>query len=70
MRFDDKPQFPNVKPLNPGHTFNIGSPDNLIQIQHKFDHVDIVNHFDHGQNPLDLHLVTHIDSHGKIINDY
>ena len=54
------------KPVNPGQTFNIGSSDHLAQVQHKHDHVDIVDHFDHGPDPVDVHIIHHIDKTGNI----
>ncbi|NCC70125.1 hypothetical protein EOM09_00905 [bacterium] len=52
--------------LNPGQTFNIGSSDHLTQVQHKGDRVDIVDHMDHGNNPVDVHIITSIDKFGNI----
>jgi hypothetical protein len=51
--------------INPGDTMNIGSDDHLIQIQHKGDHIDIVDHHkDFGyEHP---HTITHIDRDGNI----
>lgn len=57
---------PNIKPLNPGQTMNIGSPDHLTQIQHRGDCVKIVDHFDKGLYPVDFHIITKIGPNGKI----
>ncbi len=59
----------NIKPINPGQTFNIGSPDHLTQIQHKKDRVDIVDHFDKGKNPVDYHIIHSINKDGSIDTD-
>ncbi|MCG3148538.1 MAG: hypothetical protein PCFJNLEI_01982 [Verrucomicrobiae bacterium] len=58
------------RPLNPGHTHNIGSQDHLTQVQHKYDHIEIVDHFDHGSKPVGLHLVTKVDRHGNITYEW
>ena len=55
-----------IKPINPGQQFGIGSPDHLTQIQHKGPYVDIVDHFDHGPDPVDVHIITQIDREGNI----
>ncbi len=55
-----------VKPLNPGSTHNIGSAEHLTQVQHKGDHVDIVDHFDHGSKPVPAHVVTQVDGSGNV----
>lgn len=55
-----------IKPLNPGQTFNIGSPDHLSQIQHKGDRIDIVDHMDKGKAPVDVHIITSINRDGSI----
>ena len=52
--------------LKPGHTFNIGSPDHLTQVQHKGSRVDIVDHFDHDKDAAPVHIVTSVGSDGKI----
>jgi len=54
-----------LKPLNPGQTMNIGTPDHLTQIQHRRDHIDIVDHFDKGPKPIDAHVITRIDRKGN-----
>ena len=54
------------KPVNPGQTFNIGSSDHLSQIQHKGDRVDIVDHMDKGNDPVDVHIITSINKDGSI----
>jgi hypothetical protein len=55
-----------VKPLNPGQTLNIGTSDHLTQVQHKYDRVDIVDHFDKGPNPVDCHIIHTVDRKGNI----
>ena len=55
-----------LRPVNPGQTFNIGSQDHLTQIQHKVDRVEIVDHFDKGSSPVDLHLITTVLPNEKI----
>lgn len=55
-----------IKPINPGQTFNIFKNDHLTQIQHKIDHVDIVDHFDKGDDPVDVHIIHRIDRFGNI----
>ena len=52
--------------VNSGQTFNIGSKDHLTQVQHKGDRVDIVDHMDHGRNPVDVHIITSVDRNGNI----
>lgn len=59
----------DMDPLNPGQTHNIGSSDHLTQIQHKGDRVDIVDHFDHGPNPVDAHIITSVGPDGSINTD-
>lgn len=59
-----------LKPLNPGETMNIGTPDHLTQIQHKITQIDIVDHFDHGPSPIDAHVVTTILPNGTIKSNY
>lgn len=59
-----------IKPLNPGQTMSIGTPDHLTQIQHKGNRVDVVDHFDHGKNPVDCHIVTTIGPDGKIDSNF
>lgn len=59
----------SFEPLNPGSTFNIGSPNHLTQVQHKFNQVEIVDHFDKGPDPIDLHIVTTINKRGEIDTD-
>ncbi len=59
-----------IKPVNPGQTMNIGSTDHLTQIQHKGDEVQIVDHFDHGPDPVDAHIVTKIGPKGNIDMDW
>lgn len=59
----------NISPLNPGQTMNIFQNGHLTQIQHKFDKVQIVDHFDKGVLPVQAHLVTTIDSSGNITTD-
>jgi len=59
-----------LSPVNPGQTFNIGTPDHLTQVQHKFDRVDVVDHFDKGPNPVDAHIVTTIGKDGSISTDF
>lgn len=59
-----------VKPINPGGTVNIGSPDHLTQMQHKGDRVDIVDHLDKGPNPVDFHIITTIGPKGDINTDW
>ncbi|MFH1461089.1 MAG: hypothetical protein ABIF84_01575 [Patescibacteria group bacterium] len=59
-----------MKPIGPGQTFNIGTPDHLTQIQHKGDRVDIVDHFDHGPDPVDLHIITKVRKDEKIDFDW
>ena len=55
-----------MRPVNPGQTFNIGTPDHLTQVQHKRDYVDIVDHFDHGPKPVPFHLVTRVNEDGNV----
>lgn len=61
-----------IRPLNPGHTFNIGSIEHLTQIQHKGNRVEIVDHVDQGPGreqapvPFPLHFVHRIGKDGKI----
>lgn len=54
----------NMRPLNPGQTFNIGNPSWLTQVQHKGDRVEIVDHADHGG--MSGHIVTTVGLDGKI----
>ncbi len=56
----------DLKPINPGQTFNIGSADHLTQIQHKGNQVEIVDHFDKGPLPVDYHIVTIVGPNGQI----
>lgn len=58
-----------IKPLNPGQTQNIFRDDHLTQVQHKGDRVDVVDHFDKGQNPQDLHIIHRIGPDGSIETD-
>jgi len=60
----------NIKPLNPGQTHNIGTPDHLTQIQHKGTHVDIVDHMDRGPNAVNAHIVTRIGPGGSIKTNF
>jgi hypothetical protein len=60
----------DIKPINPGQTFNIGSSDSLIQVQHKGNRVEIVTHLDKGFKPVDCHFVTTINKDGKISSKY
>lgn len=55
-----------LAPLNPGQTMNIYENDHLTQVQHKGNCVEVVDHFDHGPSPLDLHIVTRINGAGEI----
>ncbi len=55
-----------IEPINPGQTFNIGTPDHLTQIQHKGPHVDVVDHFDKGPDQVPIHIVTCINRDGTI----
>lgn len=57
-------------PLNPGQTQNIWNGDSLTQIQHQGDRIDIVDHFDKGQDPVDVHIITTVDKNGKITYDW
>ncbi len=59
-----------IKPINPGKTFNIGSSDHLTQIQHKGKYIDIVDHFDKGNDPIDFHIITKINPDGSINTEY
>ena len=52
-------------PLNPNDTMNIYDNNHLTQIQHKGDHIDIVDH----HNEIDKkypHTITSIDRDGNI----
>ena len=60
----------NIQPINPGRTFNIGNPEHLIQIQHKNDHIDIVDHLDKGTRPAPLHIVTRVNRDETISYEY
>ena len=60
----------NSKIINPGKTVNIGSKDHLLQIQHKGNRVDIVDHFDKGKKSVPLHIVTKVDKNGKISTEW
>jgi hypothetical protein len=60
---------PDMRPLNPGQTMNIGAPDHLSQVQHKGDRVEIVDHMDHGRDPVPVHIVTTVDRQGRIDTD-
>ncbi len=62
-------QGPNLGSIGPGQTINIGTPDHLTQIQHRGDHVDIVDHFDHGKDGVPAHIVTSIGHDGSIDTD-
>jgi len=55
-----------IRPINPGRTLNIGSPDHLTQIQHKGNRVDIVDHLDHGSDGVKAHIVNTVTPDGKI----
>ena len=57
----------SMKPLNPGKTFNIGSPGWLTQIQHKGNRIDIVDHADKDGMPV--HIIHRIDKEGNIESD-
>ncbi len=59
----------SMKPLNPGKTMKIGSPSWLTQIQHKGDHIDIVDHAHKTPGIPNLHIITSIDKDGKITTD-
>lgn len=59
----------NIQPINPGQTYNVGSREHLIQTQHKYDRVEIVDHFDKGKYPVPVHIVTKIDRNGEIDTD-
>lgn len=61
-----------ITPINPGHTGNFWDHDSqtLTQVQHQGDHVDIVTHFDHGPEPLPLHIVTRVNPDGSMDDDY
>ena len=60
-----------MKPLNPGQTMNIYDSGHLTQIQHKNDHIDIVDHFDKGKDPIaDFHIIHRIGPDGNIKFDY
>lgn len=52
--------------VNPGRTANFGSSEHLTQVQHKGTHVDIVDHFDKGSKPVDVHVVHRVNHNGKI----
>jgi len=54
----------------PIRTTNIGSPDHLTQVQEYGDRVEIVDHFDHGSNPVDLHIVQVVGADGSINSDH
>jgi hypothetical protein len=45
---------------------NIGAPDHLSQVQHKGDRVEIVDHMDHGRDPVPVHVVATVDRRGRI----
>jgi hypothetical protein len=51
---------------DPIRTTNIGSPDHLTQVQEFGDRVEIVDHFDHGLKPVDLHLIHTVGADGSI----
>lgn len=55
--------------LNPGRTDNFGSNDHLTQVQHKGDRVEIVDHFDKGPDPVDVHVVTTVSRDGSVSSD-
>ncbi len=54
------------KIINPGQTVNIGSLGHLTQVQHKGDHVDIVDHLHKGDNPVGGHVVHTVNSDGTV----
>ncbi|MBW8034399.1 MAG: hypothetical protein FVQ79_01680 [Planctomycetes bacterium] len=56
--------------INPGQTFDIGTPDHLTQIQHKGPYVDVVDHLDKGPDPVPVHIVTRIDQNGQVDSDW
>jgi len=58
-----------IKPINPGQTFNTFSSGTLHQVQHKGDRVDIVDHVYH-KTPEETHIVHTITPDGKIDSDY
>ena len=60
----------DIRPLNPGQTERIFQGNSLTQIQHKGDRVDIVDHLDKGCDPVDVHIVTHVDGHGNMSFDW
>lgn len=55
-----------LEPINPGQTFNIWQDGHLTQVQHNFDHVDVVDHFDHGPLAVPCHIIHEIGPDGDI----
>lgn len=55
-----------LAPINPGQTFNIFQNGHLTQVQHHGYGVDVVDHFDHGPQPLPCHIVHHIGPNGDV----
>ena len=60
----------DIRPLNPDQTMNIFQGDALVQIQHKGDRVEFIEHLDKGPDPVDVHVVTRIDKDGSITFDW
>lgn len=59
-----------LEPLNPGQTLNLWQNGHLTQVQHNFDHVDVVDHFDRDlQLPVPCHIIHQIGPDGGIDMD-
>jgi len=58
----------NIHIKGPGQTINMGSSDWLTQVQHKGDHIDIVDHFHNSQTGLGVpgHEVMSVDRDGNL----
>jgi len=65
--------LPPIQPIAAGGTVHLykHQPDHLTQVQHKYDRVEIVDHFDKDLlYPVDAHIVHIVDKLGNVDCDH